>query len=62
MTEVKKPATETFSARLIRREAERRAAMELAVTTPAGMESALARISAEVTAEAADAKTASKLP
>lgn len=56
MTEADKPppAAETFSARLIRREAERRAALELATTTPAGLESALARISAEVTAEAAD--------
>jgi hypothetical protein len=51
-----KPIAETFSARLIRREAERRAALELATSTPAGLESALARISAEVTAEAADAK------
>jgi hypothetical protein len=52
------PVVETFSARLIRREAERRAAMELATSTPAGLESALARISAEVTEEAADAKAA----
>jgi hypothetical protein len=51
-----KPVPETFSARLIRREAERRAAMELATTTPAGLESALARLSAEVTAEAAEAR------
>jgi hypothetical protein len=50
---------ETFSARLIRREAERRAALELTTTTPAGLESTLARISAEVTADAADAKAAS---
>jgi hypothetical protein len=53
------PAFETFTARLIRREALRRAALELSTTTPAGLESALARISAEVTAEAADAKSAS---
>jgi hypothetical protein len=52
------PAFETFTARLIRREALRRAALELSTTTPAGLESALARISAEVTAEAADAKSA----
>jgi hypothetical protein len=60
-TEIKdlaQPAAEGFSARLIRREAERRAALELATSTPAGLESALARISAEVTAEAADAKAA----
>jgi len=49
-------AFETFSARLIRREARRRAALELATTTPAGLEHALARISAEVTADAAEAK------
>jgi hypothetical protein len=59
MTEAgKKPVAESFSARLIRREAERRAAMELATSTPAGLESALARISAEVTADAAEAKSA----
>jgi hypothetical protein len=60
MTEVAKPGpvTESFSARLIRREAERRAALELATSTPAGLESALARISAEVTADAAEAKSA----
>jgi hypothetical protein len=52
-------AFETFSARLIAREARRRAALELSTTTPAGLESALARISAEVTADAADSKAAS---
>ena len=57
MTEQTTTIPETFSARLIRREAERRAAMELATTTPAGLESALARLSAEVTADAADAKS-----
>jgi hypothetical protein len=56
MTEAGKPIAETFSARLIRREAERRAALELSTATPAGLESALARISAEVTADAIDAK------
>jgi hypothetical protein len=50
------PAFDTFTSRLIRREALRRAAMELATTTPAGLESALARISADVTADAAAAK------
>jgi hypothetical protein len=58
-TEPGEQPVETFSTRLIRREAERRAALELATTTPAGLESALARISAEVTADAADAKAAS---
>ncbi len=52
-------AFNTFTARLIRREALRRAALELATTTPVGLESALARISAEVTADAAAAKAAS---
>jgi len=42
---------------MIRREALRRAAMELSTATPAGLEDALARISADVTAEAAEAKT-----
>jgi hypothetical protein len=49
---------ETFSARLIRREAKRRAALELSTTTPAGLESALVRITAEVTADAVDARKA----
>ena len=48
---------EAFSAILIRREAKRRAALELSTTTPAGLESTLARISAEVTADAVDART-----
>ena len=50
------PIPETFSERLIRREAKRLAALELSTTTPAGLEGALARISAEVTADAAEAK------
>jgi hypothetical protein len=49
-------AFNTFSERLIRREALRRAALELSTTTPAGLESALARISEEVTAEAAQGR------
>jgi hypothetical protein len=55
-------AFKTFSERLIRREALRRAALELSTTTPAGLESALARISDEVTAEAAVAKEDRALP
>jgi hypothetical protein len=51
---------ETFSVRLIRREAKRRAALELSTTTPAGLESTLARITAEVTADAVDARKNSK--
>jgi hypothetical protein len=50
-------AFETFSAILIRREAKRRAALELSTTTPAGLENAPAKISAEVTADAVDART-----
>jgi hypothetical protein len=60
MTDDDKSDPETFSARLIRREAQRRAALELSTATPAGLESALAQISAEVTADAAEAKTAPK--
>ncbi len=56
MNERGKPLAESFSARLIRREAERRAAMDLRTSTPAGLESALAQISADVTADAAEAK------
>ena len=51
------PAHERLTARLLRREALRRAAMELSTVTPAGLESVLARISAEVTADAAAMKT-----
>lgn len=56
------PAFDTFSARLIRREALRRAALELSTATPAGLESALARISDDVTAEAAAIKEGRALP
>lgn len=52
------PAFDTLTSRLIRREALRRAAMELSTATPAGLESTLARISEEVTADAAAAKAA----
>ena len=54
------PAFDTMTSRLIRREALRRAAQELSTMTPLGLESALAKISAEVTADAADAKAAAK--
>ena len=50
------PNFDTLTSRLIRREALRRAALELSTATPHGLENALARISAEVTAEAAHAK------
>jgi phage shock protein A len=47
---------ERMTARMIKREALRRAALELSTATPAGLEDALAKISAEVTAEAAETK------
>jgi len=43
------------TSRMLRREERRRAAEELNTTTGAGLESVLARISDEVTAEAAEA-------
>ena len=43
-----------MTSRLLRREALRRAAEELNTTSGPGLEGVLARISAEVTAEAAD--------
>jgi hypothetical protein len=48
------PAFDTMTARLLRREALRRAAEELNTTSAPGLESVLSRISAEVTAEAAE--------
>jgi hypothetical protein len=50
------------TARLLRREALRRAASELNTTSGPGLESVLARISAEVTAEAASRKSPSVSP
>jgi hypothetical protein len=47
-----------MTARLLRREALRRAAAEMNTTSGPGLESMLARISAEVTAEAADRSAA----
>ncbi|HKO19668.1 MAG TPA: hypothetical protein VJU82_12360 [Acidobacteriaceae bacterium] len=46
------PAFNAMTNRLLRREALRRAAAELSTTSAPGLEAALARISAEVTAEA----------
>lgn len=46
------PQFDAITARLIRLEALRRAAAELNTASPLGLEDALARISAEVTAEA----------
>lgn len=47
---------DAMTARLLRREALRRAREELNTTTGPGLEDVLARISAEVTAEAAAAR------
>jgi phage shock protein A len=47
------PAFNTMTSRLLRREALRRAAEELSTMTGPGLEQTLARISAEVTEEAA---------
>jgi hypothetical protein len=47
-----------MASRLVQREALRRAAADLNTASPAGLESALARISAETTAEAAERHTA----
>ncbi len=52
---------DAITARLLRREALRRAAAEMNTTSGPGLESVLARISAEVTAEAAANKTAAAL-
>ena len=50
------PQFDAKTAQLLRREALRRAAEELNTTSGPGLEDALARISAEVTAEAVDRK------
>lgn len=46
------PVFDAMTSRLLRREALRRAAEELNTTSPRGLEDVLARISAEVTADA----------
>jgi phage shock protein A len=51
------PKFDAMTSRLLRREALRRAAEELNTTSPQGLEDVLARISAEVTADA-DARVA----
>jgi phage shock protein A len=48
------PQFDSMTNRMLRREALRRAAQELNTTSPPGLEGALARISAEVTQEAAE--------
>jgi hypothetical protein len=52
----------TKTARLLRREALRRAADELNTTSGPGLESMLERISAEVTAEAVEKLTVTPAP
>jgi phage shock protein A len=54
MTEQSQKEFDRMTARLIRREALRRAAADLNPTSGPGLENALANISAEVTAEAAE--------
>jgi len=54
------PKFDAMTARLLRREALRRAADELNTTSGPGLEDVLARISAEVTAEATGAREASE--
>jgi phage shock protein A len=54
------PKFDAMTARLLRREALRRAAEELNTTSGPGLEDMLARISAEVTAEATGARAANE--
>ncbi len=53
---------DAITARLIRREALRRAAEELNTTSGPGLEGVLARISAEVTADAAEKASEKRSP
>jgi hypothetical protein len=56
------PAFDVMTSRLLRREALRRAAEELNTTSPRGLEDVLARISAEVTADAHERITDDNTP
>jgi hypothetical protein len=56
------PEFNATTARLLRREALRRAAAELNTTSGPGLESMLERISAEVTAEAVEKRDGIKPP
>ena len=56
------PQFDAMTARLLRREALRRAAEELSTMTGPGLENALARISTEVTEEAAYKHAAAQQP
>ena len=64
MAEHDKPdsAFDAMTSRLLRREALRRAAEELNTTSAPGLEDVLARISAEVTSEAADRRATPMSP
>jgi hypothetical protein len=53
---------DTFSARLLRRDAQRRAALELSTANPVGLENAMARLSAEMTEEAEARRAANASP
>ena len=55
------PEFDRMTSRLLRREALRRAASELNTTSGPGLESVMERISAEVTAEAAERVAGSDL-
>lgn len=59
--EQRDPEFDAMTARLIRREALRRAAEELNTTSGPGLEGVLARISAEMTANAAEKLAAGKI-
>jgi hypothetical protein len=54
LDDARDPDFDAATARLLRREALRRAAKELNTTSGPGLESVMERISAEVTAEAAE--------
>lgn len=56
------PTFDTLTARLIHREALRKAAADLNTTSPSGLENALARISQEVTEEAEARRVATPSP
>ena len=56
------PEFDAMTSRLLRREALRRAAEELNTTSAPGLEGVLARISAEVTAEAGDRNATRTVP
>ncbi len=60
--DVPDPVFNAATARLLRREALRRAAQELNTTSAPGLEQALSRISDEVTADAAERRAEQTVP